>query len=326
MASETTSTTNATQKLSYMLSRKVLPANVAHIVLTPLCNDDDIAGEPTTTRQYPVFADLGAASAGTEGTAITANTELTLASAITGTPTEGALVRGTVTNRAIEVRFPGFSGVHDLMQRGTFDQQMAAIMPEVTRLAGMCIEKKEADGVALFQSLSQSVGTSGVDMSVEDAFAAIYTYDTLEGLHGDNLWCLTPNQVDELMRSIALAGGGLGGGVWFQQADAAFINGRNLPVNGLKGTFMGRPLYQYSHSLRSLSDGNANVNGGLIARGIGRPDEGQLGAFGFVRNGGLKVYLDVSAPERGIVVVVALEYAAIEVRDQHGVRIRTDAP
>lgn len=326
MANETTSTTEATNKLSYMLARKALPPNAAHLVLIPLCNDDDIAGEPTNVRQYPVLSDLGAASAGTEGTAISTNTALAYASAISGTVVEGALVMSTVTDRAKEVRFPGMANVDEIIARAGYDQAMQFFMPEVSRHLGMCLEKKEADGLALLSSLSTSVGTSGQDFDVDDAFAAVYTYDTLEGLHGDNLWMLTPNQVDELLRSIATAGGGLGGGVWFQQADAQFVNSRNLPTGGLVGTFLNRPLYKYAHSLRVLSDTNANVNGGLIARGVGTPDGGQLGAFGYVRNGGFKVRIQPEAKERGTVIVSALEYVAVEVRDAHGVRIRTGAP
>jgi hypothetical protein len=326
MAAETTSTTVATNKLSYMLSRRALPANLAKIVFTPLCNDDDIAGEPTSTRQYPVLSDLGAASAGTEGTAITTNTELGYGSAIQGTPVEGALVRATVTDRSVEVAYPGMAGVTDLVQRGTFDQQMAMFMPHLNRLAGMCIEKKEADGLAKLTGFSSSVGTSGADFTADDAFTAIYTFATLEGNNSNNAWLLTPNQATELRRDVALTGGGLGGGVWFGQADASFMNGRSLSVNGLQGTFMGRPLYEYSHSLRVLSDTNANVNGALIAIGSGRPDEGQLGGVGFVRNGGLKVRIEPSAEARGSILVVSLEYVAVEVADAHGVRIRTGAP
>lgn len=325
MSNETTSTTQATNKLSYALSRSVLPANIAMIVAGQLCNDDDIAGLPTNTRQYPVYSDLGAAAAGTEGTAITANTELTYASAVTGTPVEGALVKSVITDRSIEVRFPGMMGASDLLNRGTFDQQMAACMPEIMRMAGMCVEKKESDTLALLSTFTGVAGTSGVDFSADDAFSAIYTYDTQEGLHGDNAWLLSPNQVDELHRSIAIAGGGLGGGVWVSQLDAATINNRNLPTNGLVETFMGRPLYKYAHSLRPLSDAGANVNGALVARGIGTPDGGQLGGLAIVRNGGLKVRLRYSPEDRGIVAVVALEYVPLKVRDAHGVRIRTDA-
>lgn len=326
MAAETTSTTYATNKLSYMLAQSPLPANIAKIVLMPLCNDDDIAGEPTTTRQYAVEADLGPATAGTEGTPITTNTALSFDSAIQGTPVEGALLRAVITDRAVEVRFPGMTGVFDLLQRGTFEQQMAMVRPEVMRLLAPCLEKKETDGLAILPTFSQVAGTTLQPFTAADAFTALYLYATQEGLTGDNLFMLTPNQAKELRTDVGITGGGLGGGVWFQQADAAFINGKSLPVNGLQGTFLGRPVYEYSHSLRVLSDTNTNVNGALIARGIGSPSTGQLGGVGFVRNGGMKVRLEYDVDIRGLKIVVSLEYAALKVRDAHGVRIRTGAP
>ena len=325
MANETTSTSYSTRALSYVLSEEALPANIADIVVTPLCNDDDIDGAPSNVKQYAVYSDLGAAAAGTEGTAITTNTTLSMASALSGTVVEGALVRSVVTDRAIAVKFPGMAGVAELMQRGTFDQHRAALQEEVNRLSGMCLEKMETDVVALLTGLSTSVGTSGVDFSVADAFTAIYTFDTLEPVTRDSAWVLAPNQVDELRRDLAVAGGGLGGAVWFNQADASFLQARGLPANGFIGSFLGRPIYQYAHSLRELSDSSANVNGALIAIGKGSPETGVLGAFGIIRKGGLKVRLELSAENRGMIVVVGLEYVALEVRDTHGVRIRTDA-
>jgi hypothetical protein len=328
MANETTSSTVSTRALSYVLGAEALPANIADLVAIQLCNDDDINGQPSMVKQYAVESDLGAASAGTEGTAIATNTALSYGSAITGTVVEGALVMSTITDRSVEVQFPGGMDIHDLMQRGSFDQQLAALQPSVNRLGGMCFEKMESDVVALLTGLSTSVGTTGVDFTVDDAFTALFTYDTLEAVNRNNAWLLTSVQMNDLRRDLAVAGGGLGGAVWFQQADASILANGTLPKNGYKGTFMGRPVYQYSHSLRVLSDTSANVNGGLIAIGSGAPDVGggaNLGAFGLIRRGGLKVRLDYRGDERGCKVVVSLEYVAIEVRDSHGVRIKTDA-
>lgn len=325
MANETTSTTNATRQLSYVLGRRALPPNKADIVAAFLCNDDDIAGQPSFVKQYAVESDLAAASAGTEGTAISTNVSLGYGSAIQGTVVEGALIRATVTDRSTKVAFPGMTGVEDVMQRGTFEQKAQLLQPQINRLSGACWEKLEADVTALVTGLSNSVGTSGVDFSVADAFTAIFTYDTLEAVTRECAWLLTSVQMDDLRRDLAIVGGGLGGGVWFQAADVEFLKARELPHNGFMGTFMGRPIYQYSHSLRVLSDSSANVNGALLAIGRGTPEDGQLGAFGIVRSGGLIVRLEESAAERGVICVVSLEYVAIEVRDGHGVRIKTDA-
>lgn len=327
MAQETTSTTYSTRNLSYILGEEALPPNLADIVATALCNDDDIDGEPSNVKQYAVMSDLNAATAGTEGTAITTNQAMSMGSAISGTVVEGALVRAVITDRAISSRFPGISGIDELISSNDIATQRRVLQEEVNRLAQMCIEKMEADVLALLTGLSTSVGTSGVDFSVADAFTALYTYDTLEPVTREAAWLLTANQVDELRRDLAVVGGGLGGGVWFSQADASFLATRQLPKNGFIGTFMGRPIYQYAHSLRVLSDTSANVNGGLLAIGRGKPDGmGQLGAFGIIRKGGLKVRIDKSAQDRGAILVVSLEFVAIEVRDSHGVRVRTDAP
>jgi hypothetical protein len=325
MANETTSSTYSTRTLSYVLAEEVLPPNLADIVAVALCNDHDIDGMPSNVVQFAVANDLNAASSGTEGTAISTNTALSMASAIQATVVEGALVRSTVTDRAMAVKYPGFPGIEALIDSGDLASQRRVFQEEVNRLAQMCIEKMESDVVALVTGLSTSVGTSGVDFSVADAFTAIYTYDTLEPVTREAAWLLAPNQVDELRRDIAVAGGGLGGAVWFQQADASFLAARNLPKNGFIGSFLGRPIYQYAHSLRVLSDASANVNGALIAIGRGSPDGGQLGAFCVARRGGLKVRIDKSAADRGAIIVVSMEYVAFEVRDTHGVRIRTDA-
>ena len=51
-----------------------------------------------------------------------------------------------------------------------------------------------------------------------------------------------------------------------------------------------------------------------------------VGALMTVRKGGLKVRLEQSAAERGTILVVSLEYVAVELKDEHGVSIITDAP
>lgn len=328
MALETTSTTVATRLLSYVLGSEALPPNNADLVAMFLCNDDDIEGLPSKVKQYTPETDLGAASAGTEGTAISTNTALGYDTAIQGTVVEGALVRAIVTDQAVSEKFPGMSGVEELLQTGDINQWRVVFEHEIARLSRMCWEKLEADVVALVTGLSNSVGTSGVDFSVADAFTAILTYDTLEPVTRDAVWLLTPQQVHDLRTDLAVAGGGFGGSVWFQQADAGFLAATSLPKNGLIGTFLGRAIYQYAHSLRVLSDTSANVNGALMARGVGAPDSptGQLGAFGIVRRGLTpKVRMIYDPDLRGMKMTVALEYVAIEVRDTHGVRIRTDA-
>jgi hypothetical protein len=329
MANETTSSTYSTHSLSYILGENAVPANLPSMVVSRLANEVDIDGQPSNTFQVAVHNDLGAASGGTEGTAITSNTALSYASAIQGAVVEGALVRAVVTDNAVATKFPGLAGVSDAMQTLPFEQKLAVLQPEVDRLAAMCMEKYEDDHCNLLGGFSNSVGSTGVDLSTADIFSAIYTFDTLDASNQNRALVLTPNQVDELRRDLSIASGiGIGGSLWQSQIDASVFNGAGIPENGLIGSFMGIPCYQYSHSLRTLVNTNADVAGALLAIGSGDPTVAgnPVGALMSVRKGGLKVRLEQSAAERGTIVVVSMEYVAVELKDAHGVSIITDAP
>jgi hypothetical protein len=335
MANETTSSTYSTHSLSYILGENAVPANLPSMVVSRLANEVDIDGQPSNTFQVAVHADLGAALGGTEGTAITSNTALSYASAIQGAVVEGALVRAVVTDNAVASKFPGLAGVSDAMQTLPFEQKLAVLQPEVDRLAAMCMEKYEDDHCNLLGGFSNTAGTSGSDLSTADIFSAIYTFDTLDASNQNRALVLTPNQVDELRRDLAVTSGGLGGSLWSAQIDASIFGAGGIPENGLIGSFMGIPVYQYSHSLRTLENGDggspevfADVAGALIAIGSGDPTVAgnPVGALLTVRKGGLKVRLEQSAAERGTIVVVSMEYVAVELKDAHGVSIITDAP
>jgi hypothetical protein len=327
MANETLSSTYATQSLSYALAERVLGAANPKIVVAGLANDDDIGGLPTKVRQYPVFAKLSAASSGSEGTEITTNTTLSMASAITATPSEGALIRSEISDRAVEIRFPGVANVEVLMQVGSLDQQLAALGPEADRLSFACLEKMETDLAARQSSFTDSAGTSGQDCTVADLLMAKYLLKAGNPLHEDWAYILAPNQLHEISLEIGVSGGGLGGGVWFQQGDASFFNhSPDASRNGYRGTFMGVPVYEQAQDLAPTANDGDDVVGSLVCVGKGVPGVGQLGGIGVVRNGGLKYRLDYKASMRGAILVVSMEYAAFNPRATHGVKIVTDAP
>ena len=52
---------------------------------------------------------------------------------------------------------------------------------------------------------------------------------------------------------------------------------------------------------------------------------GQIGAFAHARQGWLKTRFQYSPADRGMIVVVSMEYVAGELRDTHGVRIKSSA-
>jgi hypothetical protein len=331
MANEYTPTVNASAQLAAAVSSVFAPPNKADIVLAPLCMSVDATGFPSLVVKIPQPTDMTAASAATYGTALSSNDALGFDTAASMTIVEAAATRGIILDTSVSIQLPGMGSVDQLMQEGSLQQKVAILGPELNRLMGANLEKFEADHCALTTSPSNSVGTSGVALSVADLFSARYTYDTLEPITRERALFLWPVQVRDLITDLATNGGGLGGSVW-TQLDVSVIQQAQLPVNGYQGSFLGIPVYQGSHSLRTLSDTNANVNGMLFA--VGRGDPFKPGAqYGYICNavrkaqgGSLHAVRMINSPDdRGTKVSIVTEYNAIEFRDTLAVRIKTKA-
>lgn len=332
MANEVTPSVVSTHSLSYVLAQRIAPPNKASVVLSPLCSSIDNTGKPSLVEQIANPKDIAAASAATYGTAISqaSNTDLGYDSAFQVTLTEGAARIATILDAAVEVEFPGMESVDRLMQEGSFDQKLGMIQPYVNRLADSCLEKFESDHCALTSGFSNSAGTSTAALTVADIFSAKFTFDTFEAINQDAALLLWASQIRDLRSDLAVSGGGLGGSIWVN-ADASMVQLRGIPANGLIGSILGIPVYQGSHSLRTLSDANANVNGALFARGQGDPN--QTGVYGAICNavrygaGGspFVVRMRPSPEDRGHIVTVTMTYGVAEFRDTLGVRIRSRA-
>jgi hypothetical protein len=329
MANETTSTTYSDNSLAYALGERVLSANLPKIVVTGLCNEIDMSGEGSDTARINSHTDLGAASAGTEGTEFTTNEELALATAVDFVVAEAAAIqRAVITNFGLETKYPGVADVWRALQEGSIDQKLQILAEEADRMGFACVEKREDDLASLLDGFSNTVGSTGVDLTVTNMIAAQYTLKTLEPLHEDWVFVLTPNQIQELQLEIGVTGGGLGGSVWTGPADASFFNFRpDMPRNGFRGSFMNIPVYEYAHSLRELMNGTDDVAGALMLRGSGDPRKGgQPGGLALATRGFLKYHLEYSAGHRGVIFVVTSDHKAGEVRDTFGVTIVSDAP
>lgn len=330
MANEVTPSVNSTASLSYVLGQRVAPPNKARVVLAPLCSSIDNTGKPSLVEQIANPTDMTAASAATYGTALSSNAALGFDSATQITLTEGAAVKAVILDAAIEVKFPGMESLDRLMQEGSLEQKISVLQPEINRLADACLEKFESDHCALTSGFSNSVGTSATALTIADLFSAIYTYDTFEAINEDKLFLLWAVQMRDFRADLYTNGGGLGGGAWVQ-ADVSASSLAAADGAGFKGSFLGVPVYQGSNSLRTLSDINANVNGALIARGRGDPN--QTGVYGAICNavryaaGGSPFAIRIrnSPEDRGSILSVVMTYGVTEFRDTLGVRIKTSA-
>ncbi len=328
MASETTSTSYADNALAYALGERVLSASLPKIVVTGLCNEIDMSGEASDTARVNRNTDLGVAGSGTEGTEYTTNEEFALATPIDFVVAEAAAIqRGLVTNFALETRFPGQADVWRALQDAGIDQKLQILGVEADRASFPCVEKREDDLCNLLATFTGTVGTTTVDLTIANMIAAQYTLKTQEPDHEDWAYVLTPNQMLEITLEMGDTGGGKGGSIWSNVGDASFFNFRpDMSRNGLRGAFMGIPVYEYAHSLRTTVGGD-DVAGALICRGIGDPRKGgQVGALGLASRGFLKYHLQYSAGHRGVIIVVTSDHKALELRDENGVSIITDKP
>lgn len=330
MSGETTSTTFDSQTLAYALGERILSANLPKWVVQGLCNELSIQGSGSDTARINQWTDLGVAGSGTEGTQFTTNEAVALDSAVDLQVAEAAAIqRAVITNFSLETKYPvGVPDVSRLLQDGSLDQRMSVIGPVADPMMAAVIEKREDDLCNLLSGFSNTAGTTGTVLTTATIIAAEYTLKSVEPLHEDFVLVLTPNQVKELKQDIGTTNGGMGGGVWSGPADVGFFNARpDMPRNGFRGTLLGYPVYEYSHSLRTLMNTNADVAGALMCRGMGDPRfGGQLGAIGLATNGFLKFHIQYDAGYRGIVVVITSDHKALEVRDTHGVTLVSIAP
>lgn len=330
----TTITTTLTASiLNEALSAVAIPAHLPKmVVVSQFSNKDSIAGLQTLSREYFPYSDLGAATTATEGSDFSTVTDMALGTSVTLTPTEAAVAMLQITRRAAERSvLTGASGdaFDAAFRSGNLNAAVSILAPHAMRLAEMCYEKAEDDHANLLGGFSNTVGSTGVDITVANAVAAQYTLKTLEPVHEDWAYVLTPNQINELILEIGVTSGGLGGSVWSGPADSGFFNMRpDAAKNGFRGTFMGIPVYEYSHSLRTTANGGADVCGALICVGRGSPAVAgyQPGAMVFCEGNAMRFDIDRDASARNGELIAIWEYAVAELDDANGVSIITDAP
>jgi hypothetical protein len=303
-----------------------LPANLPKIVLLGLVNHDSLVGQPTETKRYSKFSDLGAASAVAEGTDATTNVELTMGTAIDISVAENAVIKSTISDRALERMVPGRTGVDAIFQSQNPAALVSALGPQAQRHMSMALEKVEADLKDLLSSLSNSVGGGAtVDLRVSDLLDAIYTYQTLDPV-SDAGFYLSPHQMHEIRKELATTGGGLGGSVWTNADSSGFLANPDNPSNGFQGSFLGRPVYEGAHSLREEASSAAWGMYGALGMGSAPDVMGAtVSPFAFVEGrAGFTHYVDFNASNRWTELVTILVFGVGEIKDDAAVGITSD--
>ncbi len=325
MATQTTTTHSdliLTEVLGDAILQEARPKNVA----SRLINTYSIVGSRAASKKLNRYGDTGAAGTATEGTAYTTEADSTPASAVSMSPTEAAVQMLLISDDVVE-ETTGIESAYELFTSGSREQALAVAQPFASQLGRACFQKLEADVVGLFPSLSNSVGTTTVDITLDNAEEAIYTLDIAECPHEDYVFVLHPRQVSDLRKDLATTSGGMAGSYWMGNAELA--NHRNdVEMNGLKGALFGIPVYMHSKTVEQTANASADVVGALFLRGIGAPEDGdggQPGTFAFCEGRPLKFMIQHELRERGSDLMANWKYAVAERVDAWGVKIVTDA-
>lgn len=317
MANETVVATQTALVATEVLARESIRANLPKFVFLALMHHDSIDGLGTLQKRYHVESDLGPAQGGTEAVDITDNVSLGMGSSVTKAPTEGVAEKATITDKTVRRRLGGtpFRTVRDVFQRGSLEQMMSLLAPDVRRMTAMAFEKVESDALATLADATNSVGTTNTVTSFTTLLQALFTMKTLEPLTEDWIHLLAPIGIHHLNMEGLVTSGGLGS-LWNQGvADASLLsNPADADGSGFRGSFMRRAVYEYSHSLAPTANGGTDVVQALFCRGNPQvaPDApalaGKMGAFCHLEGHPLDFQTDPDASLRAAEVVMTWEY------------------
>jgi N4-gp56 family major capsid protein len=267
---------------SAIISDEVKDALMAVVVTPALLDFYDLAGQASKAIKIPK-ADSFTAAALTEGTEV-ANTALTSAS-VTGTAAEIGIM-ATIT---------------DVLEVSDIPAAHAARLRQLGRALG---DKIDVDICALFSGFSQTVGATGVNITLANLLDGIYALEAADaGGLGELVSVLHPRQVADLRAEL--------------EADVAVIysaksdNDISKSMAGYFGSWFGIDIFQSTN----VVDAGADFVGALFVKNY---------ALGMVQKWAARVEAMRWPPIRGFVLVATAMYGVFEIEDLAGVDVTTD--
>ena len=315
MANEVTSTSITEAINSEWITPAFMDAAKPHLVALQHCRQFDLRGRSSAKVAVPnVESSVGTPSSGgtsvdtefdaTEGTDLS-NTALTLAE-VTITAAEYGVMR-TITDTSIEDAIDGF----DL------------IMTVVADNAEILMTALEDDVCALFASLSNSVGTSGSDMTLANLDQAIIGPRTRgvrfpAGLVG----VLDDEQANNFEVAVTAANSST---AVYDRAASEFMGIQRAGDNGSSGLFARyKNVDLYSTGLTDTANTAADVVGAVFVPS--RPGQERQAAFGWAVAREPRIETERNASLRATEVVTTMRSGVGELLDAAGTAIITDAP
>jgi hypothetical protein len=328
MANETTASTLSAYIRTEVMAKEAIKAHLPRMVASGLCHQDSISGLGSAAKRYFKQGDLGAASAGTEGTALSSNTALSLGTSVTVTPTEGVATLAQITENgaSLALSIP-FEQVQRAFVDGSSDALCAMLEPIINELIPMGMQKMEADCLALLSSLGTSVGATTVNCSIADLIAAQYQLRINQPLRGvqEAKYLMAEKPINDVNVEALSTSGGVGGALWMQQANYGLANAKDDMGAGFLGTFLGAPVHVYDSELNVLANADTDVLSAFGVFGVkGKaPDEcgGRPGAWVYLEKAPLTIRIAENLPLRGVDVVMTAHYLFAELVDKNAVKI-----
>ena len=300
---QTTTTTYADMILAEIIGEVALSAPTPKNVVSKLANYNTIAGMPSGTLALPRFGDLGAAPTVAEGTAVT-STALAMGTESTFTPADYAMM-AEITYKAMREKVPGLASVHSLFDgSASLDQQLSVFMAEAMRLKGTIDEAVEGQCTLALTGIADIANGTGVALTVALMEEAIYKQAQNEILNEDLAFCLTPKQLSDLRSAITTATGP----VWSTDIQSITQIRPDVSLDGLRGTFMGIPVYEISQSV--IQTTGADDLGALIVVGRGGAEGANPGSLVVVSGSELYFTFETVNAKRSVELQVNYEFDA----------------
>lgn len=295
MSNETTSTTLTTQILTELIQAEIGPAIRNGSIMYPLMKIADISMVPTKTASFQ-FAAGASASAITEGTAVS-NSAWTL--------TE-ATIAATQVGVKVELM--------DLGVRSTVADIVSVVSQD---LAAACMDNFDTAAAALLAGFSNTVGTSGSNLTIAQMIIAVTTLKiNAKGLANNAVFALYPQQVGDLQTEVVNASNGLAPALSRENLVAIMGDTVNSAVlSSQAGSFMGIPVLQ-SNAVPDDASG-ANSDGAIFCAGSA------LGAA-IKWMPEIEMQRGVSNGQNSTNILATMAYGVGELRDSLGVTISTD--
>jgi len=316
MANETTTTTLNDVVYGYIIEPSFLDYAHDWIVATQFFRRYSLIGKPSNVLQIPRFAtDMGTVGDGgagvdtefdaTEGTDLSTNTQL--------------------DTDNVQLTVAEYGLVHKITDNVREDSILGSDMSMyISNAARILTTAVEDSGCALFSGLSNSVGSTGVDLTIAVSVSAA------DGIRERG--CRAPNGVTYVLddqqyndlRDACIATGSS----WavFPQVADKLLDVQKDPINGLGNgrVMMFRGFDVYASGLTDTANTGADVVGACFTHT--GPGNDVFATFGIVDKRPFRVETERDATLRADEMVFTTRVALGETTDASGTKILSDAP